>query len=78
MGQCYGPEFCCGAFGCIIGRSELSECSQPVPTKLVACYSDYEPCHKLEKGICAAKNFCCNQGAYVLHNPITLEVSGIL
>lgn len=62
LGQCYGPEFCCGPFGCIVGREELSECSQAVPTKLVTCYSDYRSCKKLERGVCAAEHFCCNQG----------------
>lgn len=61
-GQCFGPNICCGPFGCYIGTREthvcLSEDQRPE-----ACLIKGEPCGSNDRGFCAADKICCDSDA---------------
>ncbi|XP_018330764.1 oxytocin-neurophysin 1-like [Agrilus planipennis] len=61
-GQCFGPNICCGQFGCLIGTSDSLKC------KYEGLFNGPEPCIagnsscRWKHGRCATQGVCCNQG----------------
>ncbi|CAH0564070.1 unnamed protein product [Brassicogethes aeneus] len=61
MGQCFGPNICCGPFGCLMGTPETLRCRRE------GFFQDREPCIagisfcRKNTGRCASEGVCCNQ-----------------
>ncbi|CAH1109946.1 unnamed protein product [Psylliodes chrysocephalus] len=60
-GQCFGPNICCGPFGCLMGSPETVICQRE------GLFHEREPCMagngfcRKSSGRCAAEGICCNQ-----------------
>lgn len=61
MGQCVGPDICCGPFGCLMGTSDAKDCQKENDTP-VACTVSGEPCGSRGQGNCVADGICCDSG----------------
>ena len=66
MGQCVGPNICCGpSIGCYINTVESKVCEHendsPIPCDVAApqCGS------QTSDGYCMADGVCCNDGEYI-------------
>ncbi|XP_065165909.1 neurophysin 1-like [Atheta coriaria] len=62
-GQCFGPNICCGPFGCLLGTPETARCQRD------GMFMEREPCIagsatcRRNTGRCAADGICCSQDA---------------
>ncbi|XP_072394479.1 neurophysin 1-like [Diabrotica undecimpunctata] len=60
-GQCFGPNICCGPFGCLLGSPETVRCQRE------GSFHEREPCIagsgfcRKNTGRCATDNICCDQ-----------------
>ncbi|KAL5021590.1 hypothetical protein ScPMuIL_000745 [Solemya velum] len=59
MGQCVGPDICCGPFGCLMGTSDAKDCQKENDTP-VPCTVSGEPCGSRGQGNCVADGICCD------------------
>lgn len=60
LGQCVGPNICCGAaIGCFINTGESAACAREnqIPTP---CEVDGESCSSVPDGRCTANGVCCS------------------
>ncbi|CAH2007593.1 unnamed protein product [Acanthoscelides obtectus] len=62
IGQCFGPNICCGPFGCLMGTSEALVCQQGLFHERIPCTAGSGSCRK-GTGRCAIDNICCSQDA---------------
>ena len=63
LGQCIGPDICCGPFGCQMGTSESSVC-QKENESTTACAVSGPSCGSRNQGNCVADGICCDSGIY--------------
>ncbi|XP_023012107.2 oxytocin/vasopressin-like peptide isoform X1 [Leptinotarsa decemlineata] len=59
-GQCFGPNICCGPFGCLIGSRETFGCQRGGFHESEPCIAGFSSCRK-NTGRCATENICCTQ-----------------
>lgn len=62
LGQCVGPDICCGPFGCQMGTSESNICEKENEST-EACAISGPPCGSRNQGNCVADGVCCDTGA---------------
>lgn len=62
LGQCVGPDICCGPFGCQMGTSESNICGKENEST-TACAISGPPCGSRNQGNCVADGICCDTGA---------------
>ncbi|KAJ8972636.1 hypothetical protein NQ314_000092 [Rhamnusium bicolor] len=61
-GQCFGPNICCGPFGCLMGTPETIRCQREgFFHEREPCIAGSAPCRK-NTGRCAMDGICCSQG----------------
>lgn len=63
LGQCIGPDICCGPFGCQMGTSDSSVC-QKENESTKACAISGPSCGSRNQGNCVADGICCDSGIY--------------
>lgn len=67
LGQCVGPDICCGPFGCQMGTSESNICGKENEST-TACAISGPPCGSRNQGNCVADGICCDTGMkYILN-----------
>nr|UXO98082.1 inotocin [Zophobas atratus] len=60
-GQCFGPNICCGPFGCLLGTPETLRCQRDgFFHEREPCIAGTSPCRK-NTGRCAFDGICCSQ-----------------
>ncbi|CAH1115932.1 unnamed protein product, partial [Phaedon cochleariae] len=60
-GQCFGPNICCGHFGCLMGTPETIRCQKEgMFHEREPCIAGNASCRK-NTGRCAMENICCSQ-----------------
>ncbi|ESO90380.1 hypothetical protein LOTGIDRAFT_53893, partial [Lottia gigantea] len=59
VGQCVGPNICCGRFGCYIGTKETEICEHENDST-VACRVEGKLCGSRQQGQCVANGICCD------------------
>ncbi|XP_052772952.1 conopressin/neurophysin-like [Mya arenaria] len=62
LGQCVGPQICCGPFGCYISTAEAEICAKE-DERGMACEVRGEPCGARGQGSCVANGICCDSKA---------------
>lgn len=68
LGQCVGPDICCGPFGCQMGTSESNICGKENEST-TACAISGPPCGSRNQGNCVADGICCDTGMkYILND----------
>nr|QUP51998.1 conopressin [Urechis unicinctus] len=66
LGQCVGPDICCGAvIGCFIATEESAVCQQENDTP-VPCEVGGAPCGSDRQSRCVADGVCCNDASCTL------------
>ncbi|XP_074036098.1 oxytocin/vasopressin-like peptide isoform X3 [Leptinotarsa decemlineata] len=60
-GKCFGPNICCGPFGCLLGSPETERChKEGLFQETEPCIAGFSTCRK-NTGRCAAEKICCTQ-----------------
>ena len=64
LGQCVGPNICCGrTTGCYINTEESAACQKENDVR-TPCQVDGDICGRFGEGHCVADGVCCNDGMY--------------
>ncbi|XP_056634437.1 neurophysin 1-like [Diorhabda carinulata] len=72
-GQCFGPNICCGPFGCLMGTPETVRCQREgMFHEAEACIAGKGFCRK-NTGRCATENICCNQDSCITDRHCSME-----
>ncbi|CAG9857369.1 unnamed protein product [Phyllotreta striolata] len=72
-GQCFGPNICCGPFGCLVGSPETLRCQRN------GLFNEAEPCLagagycRDRTGRCAADGICCDQESCYVDRQCTIK-----
>lgn len=73
LGQCVGPDICCGPFGCQMGTSESNICGKENEST-TACAISGPPCGSRNQGNCVADGICCDTGMKYILNDVLIDL----